>query len=90
MYIQTQQGNLCPEYEWTQQSQYSKWGKGENMMNIKQHTKFHISLAALKVMHVNTCLQLLHASHKTMESWISAAQLVSMPHTGETQQQEAS
>ena len=60
------------------------------MMNIKQHTKFHISLASLKVMHVNTCLQLLHASHKTMESWISAAQLVSMPHTGETQQQEAS
>ena len=59
------------------------------MMTIKQHTKIHISLA-VKVMHVNTCLQLLHASHKTMESWISAAQLVSMPHTGETQQQEAS
>ena len=62
----------------------------KHVMTNKQHTKIHVSLAALKVMHVNTCLQLLHASHKTMDSCISAAQLVSMLHTGETQQQEPS
>ena len=52
--------------------------------------QYGIILAALKVMHVNTCLLLLHARHKTMDYWINAAQLVSMPHTEETKQQESS
>ena len=37
--------------------------------------QYGIILAALKVIHVNTCLLLLHASHKTMDYWINAAQL---------------
>ena len=66
LYIQTQKGNLPPEYEWTQQSQYRKWEKGENMWWLIDNTPSFTS-AALIIMNADTSL------------WLPEAKLNYMP-----------